>query len=146
MLLYQSFGRMQRGTSSAPCSRTGGRVRSSAIGIGATALLVGCLTGCGSNTSSQPPGQSPAVKSVCQQISAVLSDGPDPGADPVGYALAQILPLRQLHTSDGALQTAIDDLATAYQEFYRSNGGKSAATAVSRASDKVNAICPGAAS
>jgi hypothetical protein len=79
-------------------------------------------------------------------VSAVLSDGPDPGADPVGYAFAQILPLRQIHTSDRTLHAAIDDLATAYQEFYSSNGDKAAAKAVSKASDKVNAICPGAAS
>ena len=76
----------------------------------------------------------------------MLSDGPDPGADPVGYAFAQILPLRQIHTSDSALQAAIDDLAGAYQEFYGSNGDKVAAKAVTTASDKVNAICPGAAS
>jgi hypothetical protein len=79
-------------------------------------------------------------------VSAVLSDGPDPGADPVGYAFAQVLPLRQLHTSDSSLQTAIDDLATAYQDFYSSKGDKAAAKAVSKASDEVNAICPGAAS
>jgi hypothetical protein len=79
-------------------------------------------------------------------VSAVLSDGPDPGADPVGYAFAQILPLRQIQTSDSALHAAIDELATAYQEFYSSNGDKVAAKAVSKASDKVNAICPGAAS
>lgn len=79
-------------------------------------------------------------------MSAVLSDGPDPGADPIGYAFAQILPLRRLHTSDSSLQTAIDDLATAYQDFYTSKGGKLAAKAVSKASNKVDAICPGAAS
>ncbi len=87
-----------------------------------------------------------AVGSTCQQLSAVLSDGPDPGADPVGYALAQILPLRRLHSSDGALQTAIDGLATAYQDFTTAKGGKEAAKAVRKASEKVDAICPGAAS
>lgn len=109
-------------------------------------LLAALLSGCGSGASAQPPSKSSTVKTTCQQVSAVLSDGPDPGADPVGYAFAQVLPLRQLHTSDGSLQTAIDDLATAYQAFYSSKGDKASAKAVSKASDKVNAICPGAAS
>ena len=55
------------------------------------------LTACG---SSGPAQSSAAVKSACQQVSAVLSDGPDPDADPVGYAEAQIQPLHQIHTSD----------------------------------------------
>ncbi|MGB7051209.1 MAG: hypothetical protein WBG41_06550 [Acidimicrobiales bacterium] len=109
-------------------------------------MLAGLLSGCGSGASAQPPTQSPAIRTTCQQVSAELSDGPDPGADPVGYALAQILPLQQIHTSDSALQADVDDLATAYQEFYSSNGDKVASKAVSKASDKVNAICPGAAS
>ena len=84
--------------------------------------------------------------STCQDISAVLSDGPDPGADPVGYALAQVLPLRQIHTPDSRLQTAIDGLAAAYEDFYNTHGSKGAETSVKKASAAVNAICPGAAS
>jgi hypothetical protein len=76
----------------------------------------------------------------------VLSDGPDPGADPVGYAEAQILPLRQIKTTDKSLRRAIDDLASAYHQFFRTNGGTVAKQAVSRAVDDVNSICPGAAS
>jgi hypothetical protein len=79
-------------------------------------------------------------------VSAVLGNGPDPGADPVGYAEAQILPLRQIKTSDKDLKRAIDDLASAYQQFFRTNGGSAATHAVSRAAANVNAICPGAAS
>jgi len=75
----------------------------------------------------------------------VLSDGPDPGADPVGYAEAQVLPLRDIHTSDKALGTAIGDLASAYEQLFTTNGATAAKHAVSEASDKVNAICPGAA-
>lgn len=147
MALFICLDRSRTTTSPKPHLRAEtGRARGPALGIGVTALLAGLLSGCGSGPSAQPPSQSPAVRTTCQQVSAVLSDGPDPGADPVGYAFAQVLPLRQLHTSDDALRAAIDDLATAYQDFYSSNGGKGAAKAVSEASDKVNAICPGAAS
>ena len=113
-------------------------------------MVCGVLTGaavllgaCGSSGSGQATG---ATKSACEQVSAVLSDGPDPGADPVGYAEAQILPLRQIKTADKNLERAIDDLASAYQQFFRTKGGTVAKQAVSRASAEVNAICPGAAS
>jgi hypothetical protein len=101
------------------------------------------LSACGSSALAQ---SSAAVKSACQQVSAALSDGPDPGADPVGYAEAQIQPLRQIHTSDQRLRTAVDRLSAAYQQFYNSNGTGSAKQAVSRASHSLNTICPGAAS
>src|ERR1700728_2213452 len=48
------------------------------------------LSACGSSGS---PPDAAAAKSACQQVSAVLSDGPDPSADPVGYAEAQVVPL-----------------------------------------------------
>jgi hypothetical protein len=76
----------------------------------------------------------------------VLSDGPDPDADPVGYAEAQVLPLRQIHTSDKTLQSASDGLASAYQWVSASNGASAANQAATHASNEVNAICPGAAS
>jgi len=77
----------------------------------------------------------------------VLSDGPDPGADPVGYAEAQILPLRQISSADPALRAAISMLADAYQQFFASDGKSSnAKEAVTVASRKLDAICPGAAS
>ena len=77
----------------------------------------------------------------------MLSDGPDPDADPVGYAEAQILPLGQIHTTDAPLRTAIGRLAGAYKAFFASNGTSgSAKLAVASASKQVNAICPGAAS
>jgi hypothetical protein len=76
----------------------------------------------------------------------VLSDGPDPDSDPVGYAEAQVIPLRQIHTSDSALQSAIDNLASAYAQFYETKGSAASAKAVTAASSQVNAICPGTAS
>ncbi len=92
-------------------------------------------------------GRSSAIQSTCEQVSAVLSDGPDPSADPVGYAEAQILPLRQIKTPDRALRDTIIQLADAYQKFFASNGKSSnAKEAVTMASNELNSICPGAAS
>ncbi len=78
----------------------------------------------------------------------MLSDGPDPGADPVGYAQAQVLPLRQLKIGDGALERAVLALAAAYQQFSSGSGagGSAANAAVTKAAAAVNAICPQAAS
>jgi len=128
-------------TTTAPAVRL--RIPSTLHTLVATTLCAGLLSACG---SSGPPQSSPAVKGTCEQVSAVLSDGPDPGADPVGYAQAQVLPLRQIHTSDTNLKGAIDDLASAYEQFSRTNGTKATKRAVTLASDKVDAICPGAAS
>ena len=90
----------------------------------------------------------PLVPGRCHRAPwlAPLADGPDPGADAVGYAGAQIGPLHQIHTSDTSLQTAVDKLQAAYQQFYSSNGTGDAKQAVSRASHSVNTFCPGAAS
>jgi hypothetical protein len=103
------------------------------------------LAACGSSGTS---GQAAGTAQVCQQVSAVLSDGPDPGADPVGYALAQVRPLRQIKvTADPALRQAVDGLAAAYQTFYDDNGKGSVATdAVNRAGRTMNGLCPGSVS
>jgi hypothetical protein len=114
--------------------------------LAAAALLAGCSSG------SPPAGRAAAapasaIAQTCSQVSAVLSDGPDPQADPVGYAEAQILPLEQVHTSDLQLRAAINGLAGAYREYFASNGASRAATAaVAVASERVDAICPGATS
>jgi hypothetical protein len=80
-------------------------------------------------------------------VSDVLSDGPDPGADALGYAEAQVLPLRQLTIGDATLRSAVLSLAAAYQTFSSSGGPKRAAAAlvVAKAENEVNAICPQAA-
>jgi hypothetical protein len=88
-----------------------------------------------------------AIENACEQVSAVLSDGPDPDVDPVGYAEAQILPLRHISVSNQALHGVISQLADAYQKFFASNGKNSNAKEdVAVASKKLNSICPGAAS
>ena len=110
----------------------------------ALSLAVPLICACSSSTAH---ASAPAAESTCQRVSAVLSDGPDPDADPVGYAEAQILPLRQISAPDQALRAAISQLAGAYQKFFATNGKSSnAKEAVAVASKKLNSICPGAAS
>jgi hypothetical protein len=116
---------------------------------GGRALGLVVLLTCACSSSSPPAARTSAstVESGCRQVSAVLSDGPDPDSDPVGYAEAQVIPLRQIRASDQALGVAIDQLADAYQQFFASNGKSSnAKEAVAVASKTLNSICPGAAS
>jgi hypothetical protein len=120
-------------------------VRQGVLGVGVVLVAAGLLGGCSSANGSTTA--KPAIQATCQQINGVLSTGPDPDTDPVGYAEAQVLPLRHIHTSDGSLQRAVDQLATAYQHFYLANGsGRTVTRAVSNADRKVDAICPGATS
>jgi hypothetical protein len=93
--------------------------------------------------SSGPPPVSAATRKTCAQVKAVLADGP--GTDKVGYAEAQILPLRQIHAASPTLRSAISGLADAYDRFFASNGQSAAATsAVAAAAARVNKLCPGA--
>jgi hypothetical protein len=119
---------------------TAGPASGLALAVSLAAALV--LSAC-SSSSGRAPSAAPAA---CTQISAALSDGPDPGTDPVGYAEAQIEPLRAIRTGDTALHAAISHLASAYAAVYGTDGKSAAAAkAVTAASRKVNAICPGAA-
>jgi hypothetical protein len=62
-------------------------------------------------------------------------------------AEAQIKPLQDIQSPDQALRTAIGDLASAYARVFASNGKSATAnSAVTTASRKVDAICPGATS
>jgi hypothetical protein len=113
----------------------------------ALSLVVLLACACGSSSPAAGHASASTIASSCQHVSAVLSDGPDPDADPVGYAEAQILPLRQISVPDQALRGAIDQLADAYQQFFASKGKSSnAKEAVAVASKTLDSICPGAAS
>jgi len=107
-------------------------------------VMLGCcavtLGACGASGVSAA-----AVDHTCQNLTAVLSDGPDPTADPIGYAEAQILPLRQVHTNDHDLELAIGQLDRAYQQLFQTDAADRADKAVSEASARLDAICPGAA-
>ena len=111
-------------------------------------FLALALAACGSASSqtSSTVSLGSAVQQDCTSVADVLADGPDPGADPVGYAQAQVLPLRQLTISDATLRRAVLTLASAYETFSTSSSTRAAsAAAVTKAENEVNAICPGAA-
>jgi hypothetical protein len=120
-------------------------VRRWLAGFGAVAFTAALLAAC---SSSSAPAQASGNRSTCQKVGDALADGPDPDVDPVGYALAQIIPLQQIKApSDQSLQTAIHNLDAAYRQFYQANGvGTSAKQAVTRATDKLNKLCPGVVS
>jgi hypothetical protein len=102
-------------------------------------LAATAVAACGSSSAGAS-----AQQQGCTAVSDVLSDGPDPGVDPVGYAEAQVLPLHQLKLSDTKLRDAVDKLASAYQAYER-HGGRPLAAKVSSEESALNAICPGAA-
>ena len=113
------------------------------------AFLALAVAACGSASSqtSSTVSLGSAVQQDCTSVADVLADGPDPDADPVGYAQAQVLPLRQLTISDAALHTAVLTLASAYETFTTSTSSTRAASsaAVTKAENEVNKICPQAA-
>jgi hypothetical protein len=136
-----------------PIDPAGARIRGlpmlALAALGLATLLGACSSAPASAARSQTSHTASAavVHATCTQVSAVLSDGPDPGADPVGYAEAQIMPLGQIRTSDAQLRVAITRLDDAYRAFFASNGSSSTAKlAVVSASQRINSFCPGAAS
>jgi hypothetical protein len=121
--------------------RTGRRLKLVlALTLGALELVTAALlvAACGSGQPS-----SAAVSTSCTQVSATLSDGPDPGSDLIGYAEAQVRPLRALHIADEALRTAVGRLAEAYAAVFTSNDTSAAASRrLSAAIAALNRICP----
>lgn len=116
-----------------------------ALAVVAAAFLAVAIAGCGSASSSRAAASAvlgTQVQQDCTAVSDVLADGPDPGTDAVGYAQAQVLPLRQLKIGDAALRGDVLALAGAYQAF--SAGSGSTAT-VTKAENSVNSVCPQAA-
>jgi hypothetical protein len=114
------------------------------------ALLALTVAACGSASSSQTSSTvslGSAVQQDCTSVADVLSDGPDPDADPVGYAEAQVMPLRQLTISDATLHRAVLTLASAYETFSTSSSSTRATSsaAVTKAENEVDKICPQAA-
>jgi hypothetical protein len=107
----------------------------SVVELFAAGLLVAA---CG---SGQPSSAAPSTS--CAQVSATLSDGPDPGSDPIGYAEAQVRPLRALRIADGALRTAVGRLADAYGAVFTSNDTSAAARSrLEAAVAALNKLCP----
>lgn len=81
----------------------------------------------------------------CQAVAAVLSDGPGPKEDPVGYAEAQVIPLAQVRTSGAPLHKAVQALDRADRRVVATNGSAGAVRAEKAASRHLDRICPGAA-
>jgi hypothetical protein len=120
-------------------------VRLTVAGVVPAALL---LAGCGSSSSSSAPSSAAAVPaaSICTQVADVLGDGPDPDADPVGYAEAQIGPLAALHPSNPALRSDVTALDAAFRQEFAHGATHATKAAVRAGQHSVNAVCPGAAS
>lgn len=89
---------------------------------------------------------STALQDTCTKVGAVLANGPSRSADPLGYAEAQVGPLLQIKSSDKSLHDALQYLSSAYLEYFNTNGSSSARELLSRASQRVDNICPGASS
>jgi hypothetical protein len=123
-------------------TRAGGSLAMMALAM--MALISACSSG-GQTAAPTASTTQTAAQQTCQTVSDVLADGPDPDADPVGHAQAQILPLEQLHTTDQTLSKAISALASDYSSYVSANGTDKAATsALTAAINKINALCPGA--
>jgi hypothetical protein len=111
------------------------------------AVLLVCACGSSASSLSSAASSTVTIASTCEHVSAVLGDGPDPDDDPVGFAEAHILLLRQISAPNQALRGALSQLADANQKFVASNGkSANAKEAVAVASKKINSVCPGAAS
>jgi len=119
----------------------------SAVLVGAVVLAgAGLLSACGSSTTPSMALLGTPKEQACTAIADVLSDGPDPAADPVGYAEAQPLPLRRLRIADPRLRARVEALASAYQAYSATGGARAANKArVLKAEAEINAVCPGAA-
>jgi len=117
-------------------------VAAAAIAMLALTTMVSACGSSGHPTASA--AAAPVAESACQQVGDALSNGPDPDADPVGYAEAQIQPLRQIHAPSPALAQAITTLAGAYSSFYAANGAGAAKTALNTAIKRINSLCPDA--
>jgi hypothetical protein len=123
-------------------------VRPRGMALASVALAVPLWVACGAGSPSGATVTSAhAPTAVCQKVLGVLSDGPDPDADPVGYALSQILPLGQIHTSDRAVSTTLRSLIRADRALVTSDGAdKTAKTGIKKADKSLNKACPGVAS
>jgi len=123
-------------------------IRPRGMALASVAVAVPLWVACGAASPSGAAVKSAhAPTAVCQKILAVLSDGPDPDADPVGYALSQILPLGQIHTSDHTVSTTLRSLIKDDRALVKANGDdKTAKTGIKKADKSLNKACPGVAS
>ena len=117
------------------------------MAVAAVTALAACSSSSSAPVASASVSKASAAAQDCTNVTDVLSDGPDPDADSVGYAEAQVLPLQQLKISTPAIQSAVNQLDAAYKAFSSDNGSAQTqdAVKVSGAEATLNALCPGAA-
>jgi hypothetical protein len=102
-------------------------------------LLVACASG-GAQAQDKAPRRCARSSRRCSPT------GPDPGADPVGDAMSQILPLGRISTSDRSVARAVGELIAGDRALVDSDGGaRSATQAITKADDALNGACPGVA-
>jgi hypothetical protein len=121
-----------------------GRGAARLLGLSAAAaglLLTGCSSSSGGTSVTALP-----TPTICTQIGGVLGNGPDPDADPVGYAEAQIRPLAEIHSSQPGLQDALDALDIAFRHEFDEKASAPSKAEVRAAQHRVDSLCPGAAS
>jgi hypothetical protein len=120
------------------------RVRRRQLALASVAVAVPLWAACGGGGSA---AAAKAPTALCQKLLAVFSDGPDPDADPVGYALSQELPLSQIHSSDTAAIQTVKSLIAADRVYVKSNGADHSAKKTIASDDgTLNKACPGVAS
>jgi hypothetical protein len=135
-------------TSTPPARRRAARLLAVLALAAVTSATAAACSSSSSSTTASATSSASALSQDCTSVSDVLADGPDPTADSVGYAEAQILPLKQLKLSTAKLQTAVTKLDAAYTAFAGAKSSSTqtqAAVQVTSAENAVNAICPGAA-
>jgi hypothetical protein len=119
-----------------------------ALALAAVTAATATACGSSSSTTASATSSASALAADCTAVSDVLADGPDSTADSIGYAQAQILPLKQLSFADAKLQTAVTKLDAAFTAFVAAKTSSTqtqAAVQVTSAENAVNAVCPGAA-
>jgi hypothetical protein len=118
-----------------------------ALAAATSATAAACSS---SSSSTASAGATASARSQdCLALTDVLANGPDSTADSVGYAQAQILPLKQLKLDESAVQSAVSRLDAAFTAFVGakdSSAQTQAAVQVTSAENAVNALCPGATS
>jgi hypothetical protein len=117
------------------------------LAVAAATALAACSSSSSAPAASASASQAAATAQDCTDVTDVLADGPDPDADSVGYAEAQVLPLQQLKIGNPAIQSAVTRLDAAYKAFSSDTGSAQTQDAikVSSAEATLNALCPGAA-
>lgn len=121
-------------------------VLAAAVAALAATTMAACSSS-GTSPSASATQAGAAKAQDCLALSGVLSDGPDPDSDAVGYAQAQVLPLQKLTVGDPAVRSAVSQLDAAFQAFSADDGSAQSQNAakVASAEDALNKLCPGVA-